>query len=754
VFELANAAYDRLVGHRPLIGRTVRAALPEIGDRYFQLLDDVLASGRPFVGNSMVVTLSETPGGPSREVFVDFVYQPIFDQEGRALGVMVLGHDITEEVATRRRAAAAQAELEAIFESFPEALYAGDASGIKRTNAAAQKLLGYPSLDLMPRSQPLIAEELRARHADGAVLASDDTPWARALRGLSTRTEVVLSRYGTGEERVVLASAAPVRVGGEITGAVVTHVDVTERRRAEAQSFQLARVLDATREFVGIAELDGRPTFVNEAGRKLIGLADLDAARALPLLEYFVERQRARVADEVLPAALRDGYWEGELLFRHQQTGEEIPVLYSVFPVRGEAGAVTALATITRDLRAVKAAEAELARLHENERAARAQAEQANLLRDQFLATVSHELRTPLTAILGWMQMLRSGALAPEKRARALEVVERNARVQAQLIEDLLDVSRIISGKLPLDVVRLDVASVVGAAVETVRPMAEGKGVRLEVAIESTAQVMGDSRRLQQVVWNLLSNAVKFSASGTVVVLRLERLGDRVEIEVRDQGAGIRTDFLPHVFEIFRQAEVGTSRRMGGLGLGLSIVQHVVTAHGGEVRAFSEGEGKGATFLVRLPLAGGSGKAVVDAVPYRAERTLAGMVLLVVDDEEDTREYLRALLEQAGAQVLVAASAAEALTLVQRQRPDVLLSDLAMPGQDGYWLLDRVRSLPAGPGGPIKAVALTAHARTEDRDRALAWGFEGHVTKPVDPAELVAVVQSLKRSPKPRRVLR
>ena len=615
VIELANSRVCELWGRTEaqVLGRPLFEASPEtVGQGLEELLADVRSSGKPYVGTDLPVRVARGEGGKLEEVWFNFVYQPLKERDGHVDSVMVVASDVTEQVLARRKAEAAQAELEAIFESFPEALFVGDATGVKRANAAARDILGYGSVEDVLRPQRQLVAELLPRRADtGAPIPANDTPFARALRGLETRLEVTIKHWRTKEERFVLSSAAPIRIGGAITGAVVTQINITEQKRAETEALQLAKVLNVTRDFVGIANLAGQPTFVNEAALQLMGLPDMKAARQLPLLEYFVERQRSRVRDEVLPTALRDGYWEGELLFLHQRTAEELPVLYAVFPLRDGAGNITALATITRDLRARKAADAERAQLLQNEQEARAQAEQANRLKDQFLAIVSHELRTPLTSMLGWLQMLKSGMLSAEKQARALDTVERNARVQAQLIDDLLDVSRIVSGKLVMEMEPADIGAVVGAAVETVRPVAEAKGVRLEVTLESSSMVRGDNRRLQQVVWNLLSNAVKFTPREGQVLVQVERRGNAVEVLVRDTGVGIPVEFLPYVFERFRQAEAGPARKLGGLGLGLSIVRHVVEAHGGEVQAFSAGEGKGATFTVRLPILVSSGKPLL-----------------------------------------------------------------------------------------------------------------------------------------------
>lgn len=531
---------------------------------------------------------------------------------------------------------------------------------------------------------------------------------------------------------------------GKTTGILVSGYDVTKRVLAERAREAAARVLGETRDFVGIASLDGTPTYVNEAALQLVGFDDAEAAKRIHFTDYFVERQRARVRDEVVPAAMQTGYWQGELAFVHQQTGEEIPVWYTIFPVRDGAGAINGLATITRDLRPQKQAEAERAALLEAERAARAQAERATILMDQFLATVSHELRTPLSAILGWTQMLRTGTLGPEKHERALETVERNAQIQAHLVDDLLDVSRIITGKLTMELEQMDLAAAVAAAVDTVRPTAQAKGVRLDVDIDASGTtVHGDSARLQQVVWNLLSNAVKFTPAGGRVVLRVANRGGLVELRVSDTGIGIPADFLPHVFDRFRQADGSSTRRRGGLGLGLSIVHHVVEAHGGTVTAESAGLNQGATFTVRIPTVRARTFRTVPP-PTASTISLKGMKILVVDDEDDTREFVRNLLEQNAASVITVASAADAVDALQRERPDLLLSDLGMPEEDGFSLIRRVRALPTDRGGRTPAVALTAYARSEDRTRAMLAGFQNHVSKPVVANELLAVLASLR----------
>ncbi len=412
------------------------------------------------------------------------------------------------------------------------------------------------------------------------------------------------------------------------------------------------------------------------------------------------------------------------------------------------------VALVFKDVTRQKAAEAERERLLVTEGAARREAEDAGRLRDEFLATVSHELRTPLTAMLGWVQILRSGTLPPDRQERALATIERNARAQSQLIEDLLDVSRILAGKLRLDVQAVDLRSVVEAALETVRPAAEARETQLLATLATDCLVMGDPERLQQVAWNLLSNAVKFSPKGARVRVVIERHDSSVELSVIDQGRGIESAFVPHVFERFRQADGGATRAQGGLGLGLSIVRQIVEMHGGTAEAFSEGEGKGATFTVRLPIAATRRRSPAHGTPIRevapeAPLTvdpdgLRGVRVLAVDDDDDTRELIRTLLESAGAEVRVASNVAEAWRLFTAAPPELVLSDVGMPAESGYELARRIRA-SVGPASDVPAVALTAYARSEDRTRALQAGFNSHVPKPVEPGELFAVLTSVLR---------
>jgi signal transduction histidine kinase/ActR/RegA family two-component response regulator len=431
-----------------------------------------------------------------------------------------------------------------------------------------------------------------------------------------------------------------------------------------------------------------------------------------------------------------------------------------ISPLIDDGGRVIGTMTVIEDVTERVAREAELqaqidARTQAlaREKAAREEAEQANHLKDEFLATVSHELRTPLTAILGWSNMLLTGGLGVEAHERALETIHRNAQAQNQLISDLLDVSRIISGKLRLDLRTVELPSIIEAAVEATLPAAEAKGIRLTTELNRRAgPINGDADRLQQVVWNLLSNAIKFTPEGGQIRVKLESVNSRVEITVQDSGIGISPEFLPHVFDRFRQADPGTNRAHGGMGLGLSIVRQLVELHGGTVRAESEGVGKGTTFAVSLPFVTGLEETqrarrspLTDAARMEIDcpTSLSGLRVLVVDDEADTRDMLRAVLEHCKIEVITAGSASEALEAIVQVRPDILITDLGMPEEDGYSLIAKVRELPAERGGQIPAAALTAYVRAEDRVKVLRAGFQLHVPKPIEPAELVTVVANL-----------
>ncbi len=376
---------------------------------------------------------------------------------------------------------------------------------------------------------------------------------------------------------------------------------------------------------------------------------------------------------------------------------------------------------------------------------ARSEAEAANRIKDEFLATLSHELRTPLTSLLGWSSVLREARRDEKVLSQGLDAIDRNARVQAQLIDDLLDVSRIVSGKLNLDVRPLDISSVVRAAINVVRPAADAKGIRLDyLAAPGLGAISADSGRLHQIIWNLLSNAVKFTPQGGEIKIRIEQERSHAKVTVQDTGQGIDPEFLPRVFDRFRQADSSTTRSFGGLGLGLAIVRHLVELHGGTVSAESEGAGKGATFSATFPLLMDRSEPIAQSAELHAEvRSLDGLRVLLVDDEPEAREILTTVIGRTGAEVKACISASDALSKLAEWRPDVILSDIAMPDEDGYSFIGKVRSLPRDKGGDIPAAALSAYARDEDRMQALAAGYQMHIAKPIGASQLVTMVAKL-----------
>jgi signal transduction histidine kinase/CheY-like chemotaxis protein len=443
---------------------------------------------------------------------------------------------------------------------------------------------------------------------------------------------------------------------------------------------------------------------------------------------------------------LRSGEVVGGLFFGHPQ-----PNMFTerherlLTGLAAQAGIAIDNARMYED---AKRAALERAQLLDAERAARAEVERVSVMKDEFLATLSHELRTPLNAILGWADMLLMRITTSAER-RGLETIGRNARVQAQLIEDLLDMNRIISGKVRIDVQRLDLCAVIDAALDSVGPSIEGKSLRLRKTLDPSAgPVFGDPQRIQQVMWNLLSNSIKFTPKGGALDILLRRVNSHIEIRVTDTGSGISPEFLPHVFERFRQADSSTTRKHGGLGLGLSIVKHLVELHGGSVAAESAGEGKGATFIVKLPV-----RAICDEdQTHPTSRTapvrdhpfpLTGVRALVVDDDPDARELIASVLAGAEAIPSTAGSAAEALALIAERPFDVIISDIGMPERDGYQLMRAIRAMPPECGGRTPAIAMTAFARSEDRTRALLAGYQVHLAKPMEPHELLVTIASL-----------
>ena len=539
----------------------------------------------------------------------------------------------------------------------------------------------------------------------------------------------------------------------------------SSRRKAERQLRQQGELLQVTLASIGDAviatDLVGKVTFINPTAAALTGWK-MSEATGKPFDEVFniINEDSGEHLETPFAIVEREGNVVG--LANHTvliaRDGHRIPIEDSGAPIKDVDGKMIGVIVVFHDTTERRRAEQEREALLRSEQEARREAEAADRLKDEFLATVSHELRTPLSAILGWSAMLNLGDIDPETQANALKVIERNARSQASIIDDILDVSRIITGKLNIEQRTVDLASIIHSAVDTLHPAATAKGIKLTVAVEPTpGLVVGDPARLQQIVWNLVSNAIKFTPAEGRISVRLAQRDSHLELGVADTGIGISTPFLPHVFERFRQADSSTTRSHGGLGLGLAIVRHLVELQGGSVEAQSEGVGKGSLFKVRLPIATTTDlplktDAPAVATPETAdprilEFDLRGLRVLVVDDELDTLEIVSLLLRRYGAVVRTSLSSGDALEVFKEWKPNVLISDLGMPEEDGYTLISKVRALPSDAGGETPALALTAYAREEDQLRTRSAGYEMHVKKPVEPYTLAEAVARLgKRS--------
>lgn len=534
----------------------------------------------------------------------------------------------------------------------------------------------------------------------------------------------------------------PIRLSG-------INLDITDRKQVEEslrQSEERYRTLFESMEdgFCVIEMLfnennmpiDYRFLEINPAFEQQTGLEQAvgkTARQLVPTLEDYWFETYGRVALTGEPV-------------RFENSSEELNRWFDVYAFRIGQPKSRKVAILFKDISDRKLAEEEREKLLANEQSARAEAERANRIKDEFLAVLSHELRSPLNPILGWTKLLQTRRFDETKTAEALATIERNAKLQTQLIDDLLDVAKILRGKLSMDSAPINLTFVIESAIDTVRTAAVSKSILLHPVLLNIGQVSGDSTRLQQIVWNLLSNAIKFTPKGGQVEIRLERVDDQAQIIVSDTGKGINREFLPYIFESFRQEDVSTTRKYGGLGLGLAIVRHLVEAHGGTISADSPGEGQGATFTVRLPLLNLEPEPTQSHELLEQEPDLTGIRVLTVDDDRDARELLTVLLTEYGAEVVTVSSAAEVFKALESFQPDILVSDIGMPELDGYTLLQKLRSLPPEKGGQLPAIALTAYAGEVDQQRALTVGFGRHITKPIEPNQLAQAVATLVRA--------
>jgi PAS domain S-box-containing protein len=526
--------------------------------------------------------------------------------------------------------------------------------------------------------------------------------------------------------------------------------DITERKQSEEalrtseERFHL--LLENVKDYaIFFLDTQRRITRWNLGAERILGYQEAEILAQSGSIIFIPEDREQGEDEREIDKAEVEGRAENER-WHVRKDGSRFWGSGIVTPLRDETGKLRGFAKIMRDTTERKQAEDERNELLAREQQTRAEAEAANRIKDEFLAVLSHELRTPLNPILGWAKLLRSRKFDEKTADRALETIERNAKLQIQLIEDLLDVSRILRGKLSLNVSPVALITTIEAAMETVSLAAQAKSIQIQSVLDpSVGLVAGDPNRLQQVVWNLLSNAVKFTPDGGRVEVRLERVDSQAQIQVSDTGKGISPDFLPHVFDYFRQENSTTTRVFGGLGLGLAIVRHLVELHGGTVWAESPGEGQGTTFTVRLPLRAINPQTNQESEQPDSTLDLSNLKVLVVDDDDDSREFVTFVLEQCGAVVTAVASAGEALEALALEKPDLLLSDIGMPEMDGYMLIRHIRAMPPEQGGQIPAIALTAYASESDLQQALSAGFQRHLAKPVEPAELMAVVTTLIR---------
>ena len=775
-----NRAAERIFGYTAAeaVGQSIRMIIPADRQSEEDTVLERIRAGEPV---TQFETIRQRKNGEF--VPISLTVSPIYDDHGVVIGASKIARDITDRVS----AAAAGRRLKAIVDSSDDAIISKDLNGIITSwNAAAERMFGYTEQEAIGMSiRTLIPADLQAE---------EDVVLAKIRAGDKVDHYETLRHHKDGTSLRISLTVSPIRNDrGEIVGASTIARDITERWRLQALANEhasntqklgeigaivastlerhkiLQKVTDIATELTHAEfgafvyhvidpETGDRRMLHTISGAAREAFADASPRSTALLAPIFHGDGPLRLDDATRdprygPGGAYFGTAPGGLLIRS----------YLALPVKGLGGEVfgglffghSRAGVFTEQherlatgIGAWASVALENARLY-------ADARQANRMKDEFLAVLSHELRTPLNAIVGYVRLLRGGILTGEKAERGLETLERNALWLSQIVEDVLDVSRIIAGKIRLDVQPVELPLVVDNAVATVQPAADAKGVRVQTLIDPrVGPVSGDPGRLQQVVWNLVSNAVKFTGKGGRVQVRLERVDSHIEVVVSDTGIGIRPDFLPFVFDRFRQAEGGTTRKTGGLGLGLAIVRHIVEMHGGTVEATSPGEGQGATFRVRLPLMIVHTEAreprrehprTERVAPLTGLADLRGIRIVAVDDEEDALMLLRVVLETAGAHVATTSDPTAAIECIEKIKPHVVVLDLGMPAIDGFQLIARIRADSSPDVSEVPAVALTAFARSEDRTRALRAGFEMHLAKPVDPGELVQSVATLAR---------
>ncbi|MGA9377786.1 MAG: PAS domain S-box protein [Phormidium sp.] len=715
-------------------GRTLWEVVPQMASQFAPMLLQIMETQEPVLN---VKFSGEVRPGVFRSTIAN--HYPVCLPNGEVIGVGVAVMDVTDLTQTQQELTESEARFRTLADNISQFAWMADESGwifwynqrwFDYTNTTLEEMQGW---DWQKVHHPDHVERVVTKFR---YCMETGEPWEDTfpLRGKD------------GQYRWFLSRAVPVRdEQGRVLRWFGTNTDITDRQQAEEalrQSEERYRCLaELIPQLVWTANGEGALLDVNQRWTEFTGVT-LEQVRLRGWEEVVHPEDLPILSQKWTKAVLQGTSYQAEGRMQ-QANGEYRWHLHQAIPQKNEQGQITKWFGTATDIEAQKQLEIERDRLLQQEQAAREAAERANRIKDEFLAVLSHELRSPLNPILGWAKLLQTRKFNENRTAQALATIERNARLQTQLIDDLLDVAKILRGKLSLNVTSVNLSFVIEVAIETVRTAAVAKAISLNAILPNIGQVSGDSARLQQIIWNLLSNAIKFTPNGGRVDIQMERVGNQAEITVRDTGKGINSDFLPHIFESFRQEDASTTRKYGGLGLGLAIVRQLVEAHGGTINAESPGVGLGATFTVWLPLLNVAPEIKQAEDLLNQEADLTGFRVLTVDDDPDARQLLTVMLTQYGAEVLTVASASEVLANLESFQPDVLVSDIGMPEVDGYSLIQQIRALPAEKGGSVPAIALTAYAREDDRHRALANGYQKHVTKPLEPELLVQAVVAI-----------
>ncbi len=751
IIQTWNVGAERLFGYtaEEAIGKPVTILFPE---ERFNEEDAIIEKLRRGQAVEHLETIRVAKDG--RRIPVSVTISPLKDDEGVVIGASKIIHDIGPIVAAREALIREKELLATTLASIGDGVIVTDSqSRVTFLNPEAERLTGWTNANAEGRPLSIVFRIVNERTRRVA-----ENPVEKAIRlgtivGLANHTMLLRE---DGAEFLIDDSAAPIRDNdGSLFGVVLVFRDVTEQRKLYEAREHLAAIVQYSGEAIATKNLEGIIQTWNSSAEKLFGYsADEIIGKPVTIL---IPPDRLSEEEEILSRLRRGLPAERLETIRLKKDGTALSVAVTVSPIKDPEGEVIGASKLIQDITERNRLETQRQQLLDREQSLRAQAEAATRVKDEFLATVSHELRTPLNAILGWATMLHKGNLEPAITSRGIESIERNAKAQAQLIEDLLDISRIISGKVRLDIKPVILTRIIDEALDAVRPAAEAKSIRLNVDIDPSAdQLRADPARLQQILWNLVSNSIKFTAARGEVTVRVLRSASTAQISVSDTGDGINPEFLPYVFDRFQQADSSATRKHGGLGLGLAITRHLVEMHGGTIEAHSDGEGHGATFTIKLPIPavypqtsptrdGGNLDRYSTPRESNEAPNLQGLKILAVDDSNDTRELLSVVLEDCGATVSTASSVREAFDLFNDWKPDVLVCDIGMPELDGYAFIKAIRKLPPEQGRDIPAIALTGYARVEDRSRALQAGYQMFVPKPIEAPELCSIIANLVR---------